>query len=126
MHLLLFLSPDWLTLRRRANARNVRLHYPYWQYTDLFIFRFLYFDLYLCLPSTLRLFNKSFTFTLHFSKYSNMRILSTSSIIVVMSPVYTFKSVFPFIFVSFRIYSSYFKFWSFFRMCPVFLQRASK
>ena len=26
---------------RRANARNVRLYYPYWQYTDLFIFRFL-------------------------------------------------------------------------------------
>ena len=26
----------------RANARNVRLYYPYWQYTDLFIF-----DLYL-------------------------------------------------------------------------------
>ena len=45
------------------------IYYPYWQYTDLFIFRFLYFDLYLCLPSTLCLFNKSFTFTLHFSKY---------------------------------------------------------
>ena len=25
-----------------ANARNVRLYYPYWQYTDLFIFRFVY------------------------------------------------------------------------------------
>ena len=24
-----------------ANARNVRLYYPYWQYTDLFIFRFV-------------------------------------------------------------------------------------
>ena len=28
-----------VSLWRRANARNVRLHYPYWQYTDLFIFR---------------------------------------------------------------------------------------
>ena len=27
------------SLWRRANARNVRLYYPYWQYTDLFIFR---------------------------------------------------------------------------------------
>ena len=25
---------------REANARNVRLYYPYWQFTDLFIFRF--------------------------------------------------------------------------------------
>ena len=29
---------DWLW--RRANARNVRLYYLYWQYTTLFIFRF--------------------------------------------------------------------------------------
>ena len=64
MHLLLFLSPDWLTfchmiispftihlffylfsvsLWRRANARNFRLYYPYWQYTPTF----LYFDFYL-------------------------------------------------------------------------------
>ena len=27
-----------VSLWRRANARNVRLYYPYWQYTDLFIF----------------------------------------------------------------------------------------
>ena len=40
------------SLWRRANARNVRLHYPYWQYTDLFIFRFVSL---LCLRSTLRL-----------------------------------------------------------------------
>ena len=26
--------------RRRANAGNVRLYYPYWQYTNFFIFRF--------------------------------------------------------------------------------------
>ena len=44
-----FLSRDYLSyqftrffylfsvsLWRRANARNVRLYYPYWQYTDLF------------------------------------------------------------------------------------------
>ena len=37
---------------RRANARNVRLHYPYWQYTDLFIFRFVSV---LCQRRTLRL-----------------------------------------------------------------------
>ena len=36
------------------DARNVRLYYLYWQYTDLFIFRFLSL---LCLRSTLRLFN---------------------------------------------------------------------
>ena len=29
------------SLWQRANARNVRLFYPYWQYTDLFIFRFV-------------------------------------------------------------------------------------
>ena len=29
-----------VSLWRRANARNVRLYSPYWQYTDLFIFRF--------------------------------------------------------------------------------------
>ena len=72
MHLLLFLSPDWLTFCHviishinslgsffilfspwwRANARNVRPYYPYWQYTDLFIFRFVSL---LCLRSTLRL-----------------------------------------------------------------------
>ena len=28
------------SLTKAANARNVRLYYPYWQYTDLFIFRF--------------------------------------------------------------------------------------
>ena len=28
-----------VSLWRRANARNVRLYYPYWQYTDHFIFR---------------------------------------------------------------------------------------
>ena len=64
MHLLLFLSPDWLifchmifslilihsvfylfsvSLWRRANARNVRLYYPYRQYTNLFIFQFIKF-----------------------------------------------------------------------------------
>ena len=42
-----------VSLWRRANARNVRLYYPYWQYTDLFIFRFVSL---LCLRSTLRLF----------------------------------------------------------------------
>ena len=31
-----------VSLWRRANARNVRLYYPYWQYTILFIFRFVY------------------------------------------------------------------------------------
>ena len=29
---------------QRFNARNVRLYYPYWQYTDLFIFRFVLFE----------------------------------------------------------------------------------
>ena len=41
-----------VSLWRRANARNVRLYYPYWQYTDLFIFRFVSL---LYLRSTLRL-----------------------------------------------------------------------
>ena len=55
-HLIGLLSVAWLSLLykftrlfylfsvslwRRANARNVRLYYPYWQYTDLFIFRFI-------------------------------------------------------------------------------------
>ena len=39
-----------VSLWRRANARNVRPYYPYWQYTDLFIFRFVSL---LCLRSTL-------------------------------------------------------------------------
>ena len=42
-----------VSLWRRANARNVRPYYPYWQYTDLFIFRFVSL---LCLRSTLRLY----------------------------------------------------------------------
>ena len=42
-----------VSLRRRADARNVRLYYPYWQYTDLFIFQFVSL---LCLRSTLRIF----------------------------------------------------------------------
>ena len=33
-------STSPFSLWRRANARNVRLYYPYWQYTDHFIFRF--------------------------------------------------------------------------------------
>ena len=41
-----------VSLWRRANARNIRLYYPYWQYTDLFIFRFVSL---LCLRSTLHL-----------------------------------------------------------------------
>ena len=44
-----------VSLWRRANARNVRLYYPFWQYTNLFIFRFLSL---LCLRSTLRLFHR--------------------------------------------------------------------
>ena len=73
MHLLLFLSPDWLifcyviisliyihsvlylfsvSLCRRANARNVRLYYPYWQYTNHFTFRAV-----LLLPVCQLLFN---------------------------------------------------------------------
>ena len=30
-----------VSLWRGANTRNVRLYYPHWQYTDLFIFRFV-------------------------------------------------------------------------------------
>ena len=41
-----------ISLWRRVNPRNVRPYYPYWQYTDLFIFRFVSL---LCLRSTLRL-----------------------------------------------------------------------
>ena len=65
MHLLLFLSPDWLIfchmiislyinslvlnlfsvfLWRRANARNVRLYYPYWQYTIYVFSKTYHFD----------------------------------------------------------------------------------
>ena len=33
-----------VSLWRRANARSVRLYYPYWQYTDLFIFRIKTFN----------------------------------------------------------------------------------
>ena len=39
-----------VSLWRRANARNVRPYSPYWQYTDLSIFRFVSL---LCLRSTL-------------------------------------------------------------------------
>ena len=46
------IGPSSERKKRRVNARNVRLYYPYWQYTDLFIFRFASL---LCLPSTLRL-----------------------------------------------------------------------
>ena len=66
MHLLLFLSPDSLSYKftrffyficlslTKGQCSNVRLYYPYWQYADLFIFRFVSL---LCLRSTLRLFN---------------------------------------------------------------------
>ena len=72
MHLLLFLSPDYLSHINSLgflfifcfslNARNVRLYYPYWQYRPTFLYfdlldfstiridsttTFLYFDLYL-------------------------------------------------------------------------------
>ena len=43
----------FLSIWRRVNARNVRLHYPYRQYTDLFIF---WFASVLYLRSTLGLF----------------------------------------------------------------------
>ena len=39
MHSVLYLFS--VSLWRRANARNIRLCYPYWQYTVHFIFRFL-------------------------------------------------------------------------------------
>ena len=35
-----FLFIFCLILCRRSNAQNVRLYYSYWQYTNLFIFRF--------------------------------------------------------------------------------------
>ena len=44
-----FLNLFSVSFWRRANARNVRLYYPYQQYTNLFIFRFV------SLRSTLRL-----------------------------------------------------------------------
>ena len=44
-------GPPSVSLRRRADARNVRLYYPYRQYTNLFIFRFVSL---LCLRSTLK------------------------------------------------------------------------
>ena len=56
----------------RANARNVRLYYPYWQYTDLSIFRFVSP---LCLRSTLRLTNVISAYT-----WSTMPILVTISL----------------------------------------------
>ena len=46
----------WRDKRRKIFSLLVfRLYYPYWQYTDLFIFRFVSL---LCLRSTLRLINK--------------------------------------------------------------------
>ena len=53
-----FLNLFSVSLWRKANARNVRPYYPYRQYTDLFIFRFVSL---LCLPlrRTLRLYYKS-------------------------------------------------------------------
>ena len=62
-----FLSPDYFSAGnslgifnlfyvspwRSANARNVRLYYPFWQYIYIFIFRFVSLH---CLRSTLRLF----------------------------------------------------------------------
>ena len=53
------LDPLW----RRANAWNVRLYYPYWQYTDIFIFRFVVY-LYLHAPKEARLFTKTIYQTL--------------------------------------------------------------
>ena len=47
------LLAGFVAFRLWANARNVRLYYPYWQYTDHFIFRFVSL---LWLRSILRLF----------------------------------------------------------------------
>ena len=53
-----FVKSMFSSLWRRANAQNVRLYSdPYWQYTNLFIFRFVFLH---CLRSTLRLFKKRY------------------------------------------------------------------
>ena len=57
-----------ISLWRRANARNVRLYYPYWQYTNLFIFPFVSL---LCLGSTLRLLHLKLGF--HWGIFSSDR-----------------------------------------------------
>ena len=62
---------------RRANARNVRPYYPYWQYTDHFIFRFVSL---LCLRSTLRLFHTCM-FSYH-NHYNNNHLKKHSNIII--------------------------------------------
>ena len=58
-------------LWRRANARNLRLYYPYRQYTNLFIFQFV------SLHSTLRLFfNHQKTLTIILSSQKLQRLLA--------------------------------------------------
>ena len=61
----------------KANARNVRPYYPYWQYIDLFIFRFVSL---LCLRSTLRLFHTCM-FSYH-NHYNNNHLKKHSNIII--------------------------------------------
>ena len=63
-----------VSLWRRANARNVRLYYPYRQYTNLFIFRFVSEH---CLRSTLHIINLLLTSPIAWSFIrENMRLWS--------------------------------------------------
>ena len=59
-----------VSLWRMANARNVRLYYPYRQYTNHFIFRFVSL---LCLRSALRLFKLCLD-RFDFSSHSSVHI----------------------------------------------------
>ena len=54
-----------VSLWRRTDPRNVRLYYQYWQYSNLFIFRFVSL---LCLRNTLRLWLICFFYTLKSTK----------------------------------------------------------
>ena len=50
-----FLNLIYVSLGRRANVRNVRLYYPFWQYINISIFQFRFVSLH-CLRRTLGLF----------------------------------------------------------------------
>ena len=106
-HLIGLLSVTWLSLLykftrffclfsvslwRRANARNVRLYHPYWQYTDLFIFRFVSL---LCLRSTLRLLNILIArLRNNFSKPSKQNKNYSCKSKIICSPKSIFNTVF--------------------------------
>ena len=78
--------------KRRSYARNVKLYYPYWQYTDLFIFRSVSP---LCLRSTLRLLKKYTLICWYYificAKFGYCNSFTLCAFVILVHQFYAFK-----------------------------------